>query len=229
MHPGVLLPLCLYPCHVPLRKAAHSVPARRMSSCWCCTGATSLTPVLVTLPARRPTFTPSVLCWRRSCVPTSLLPWDTSSSNLSLVLPSAWRLSRSSLSESFRLVCTVWVWCGRCKWRGYPCLGRPVWCQIRIAESILSGIWSLRVLHQGPGSASFPMLAHIHFLCLSLNEGRNRPQEVYPFPPAIQEWSQESQQGSLPPETSPIGIGTVMEVARNTTDYSVREEFPEES
>lgn len=70
----------------------------------------------------------------------------------------------------------------------------------------------------GPGSASFPMLAHIHFLCLSLNERRNRPQEVYPFPPAIQERSQESHQGSLPPETSPIGIGTVMEVARDRTN-----------
>lgn len=62
------------------------------------------------------------------------------------------------------------------------------------------------------------MLAHVHFRCLSLNERINRPQEVYPFSPAIQEWSQESHQGSLPPETSPIGIGTVMEVARDTTN-----------
>lgn len=101
------LPACLYPCHILLRKAAHNAPARHMSFCWCCTGATSWTPALVTLPARQPTFTRSALCWRRSRAPTSLLPWDTSSSSLSLVLPSARRLSRSSLSESFWLVCTV--------------------------------------------------------------------------------------------------------------------------
>lgn len=79
------------------RKAAHSAPARHMSFCWCCMGATSWTPALVTLPAKQPTFTLSALCWRRSCAPTSLLPWDTSSSSSSLVLPSARRLSRSSL------------------------------------------------------------------------------------------------------------------------------------
>lgn len=92
--------LCCPSLPVPLRKAARSAPVRRTSSCWCCTGGTSWTRAQGTHPARWLTSTPSALCWRRSCVPTSPPPWATSSSNSSPVLPSAQRLSRSSPSES---------------------------------------------------------------------------------------------------------------------------------
>lgn len=85
---------------VPLRKSAHSAPARRTSSCWCCTGATSWTRAQGTHLARQPTSTPSAPCWRRSRAPTSPRPWATSSSNSSPVLPSALKLSLLSPSES---------------------------------------------------------------------------------------------------------------------------------
>lgn len=93
---------------VPLRKAARSAPARRTSSCWCCTGGASWTRARGTRPARWPTSTPSAPCWRRSRAPTSPQPWATSSSSSSPVPPSALRLSHSSPSESLS-ACLDWL------------------------------------------------------------------------------------------------------------------------
>lgn len=62
--------------------------------------------------------------------------------------------------------------------REYPALGAPAEaCLVsgRIAESISSGIWSLRVFCQRPGDARIPVLAQIHFLCFRLNDTRNEP------------------------------------------------------
>ena len=92
-----------------------------------------------THPARWPTSTPSALCWRRSCVPTSPRPWATFSSNSSPVLPSAQRLSRLSPSE-FLSASFGWLdWLGLPKQRGCPChMGRWVLAKASLGCQILT-------------------------------------------------------------------------------------------